>query len=513
MSHRPFPEPPPAKWHWPIAVAVGVLAFLGYVGFDQGYLHWFFLVPFLWMVRDASPGRAFALGWVAASVSMLGAMPWIAYAVHQFSGASRPVALAALVGITAFHGLFGGAIAWAVRRLAIRTDLPMAWSLPFAWVAVEFVFPFLFPFQLGAAQYRLSTLIQVADVTGQAGLSFLVVLANGALYETLRTRRLAPVAGMLALLAVTILYGFVRIQQMEGRAAVAPRLEVGLVQAGIGAREAHRDPAAYARRHHRLTHELAGAADLDLVVWPETVVRMSLAAGETAAGRRVLAPTGLPTLFGALVDEAAPEGNRLFGSAILAGPDGVALARYDKRKRVPFGEYLPVVDSVLDRAPSLAREVGNRRLVAGAEDDPIVFDGRGLAVTICYESLFPGVTRRTFGHEPVPELLVNLTNDSWYGNGHEPKQHLVLASLRTIEFRRAMARATNTGISGFVGPTGRILARTRLDAEATLAGNLPLLDGRTVYARLGDWLAWMSLLAVLAGLGSGWLGSARRRIL
>jgi len=127
-------------------------------------------------------------------------------------------------------------------------------------------------------------------------------------------------------------------------------------------------------------------------------------------------------------------------------------------------------------------------------EEPLQLGKRLLSVSICYEDIFPGHIRKLMqgGRERrIPEAMFNLTNDSWYGNSTEPMEHLALASFRSIENRRSLVRVTNTGVSAFVDPVGRIVSHTGVWTKEVLVDRIPLLKGRTVYAHLGDWIGWL----------------------
>jgi apolipoprotein N-acyltransferase len=136
-----------------------------------------------------------------------------------------------------------------------------------------------------------------------------------------------------------------------------------------------------------------------------------------------------------------------------------------------------------------------------------------LSVSICYEDIFPGQIRRLMngGRDGrIPEAMFNLTNDSWYGNTVEPMEHLVLASFRAIEQRRPLVRSTCTGISAIIDPVGRIARRSGQWTKETLAGQIPMMHGRTVYAILGDWAGWLCAILAFFGIGRAYQLIRRR---
>jgi apolipoprotein N-acyltransferase len=176
---------------------------------------------------------------------------------------------------------------------------------------------------------------------------------------------------------------------------------------------------------------------------------------------------------------------------------------------VPFGEYIPFGET-FPTLYSLAPFTGRFR--PGESREPLPLGKHLLSVNICYEDIFPGQVRSLMRGEHdrrIPDVLFNLTNDSWYGKSTEPMEHLALASFRSIEHRRSLVRSTNTGISAFVDPVGRIVTRSGIWTRETLIDRVPMMQGRTLYALLGDWIGWVCALLSLAGIGRALLASPR----
>ncbi|MBP7766756.1 MAG: apolipoprotein N-acyltransferase, partial [Syntrophaceae bacterium] len=180
------------------------------------------------------------------------------------------------------------------------------------------------------------------------------------------------------------------------------------------------------------------------------------------------------------------------------------LGTYDKMVLVPLGEYIPFGDT-FPVLYSWSPYTG--RLWAGENVEPLLFKSHAISVNICYEDIFPGQVRLLMkgGKERrIPDVMFNLTDDSWYGNTVEPMEHLALASFRSIEHRRALVRSTTTGISAIVDPAGRLNLRTGQWTREILVGAVPLMKGRTVYALAGDWLGWLCLVLALGCIGRTW---------
>jgi apolipoprotein N-acyltransferase len=481
-----------------LSILAGVLGFLGYVGFNQFYLEWFFLVPLLLACRDVGPRTAFFLGTVTGTVGHLGGFYWIPLPLIEFGGLPLPFAFLCLLLLALANGITFGIWAWILRRIHDNVGWSIGLMAPFVWVAVEYAYPFLFPVYLGASQFPIIYLLQIADVTGPLGLSFLVMLANGTVFETLTLRSAKPLAIAIPIFAIVILYGVLRVQAVEEQVRAAPKLTVALVQTGQSARERNANPQGFLLDHREMTLEMERNRTFDLIVWPEYVTTIELEPGATYLPRTVRGDIRAPVLFGCIAYSIEDGERRYYGSAILAGPEEKILGRYDKHKLVPFGEYVPFSD-YLPSLSNLFPHTGN--FLRGKSLDPFLLDPWRLSTTICYEALHTDLIREMMTQGPTPHLLVNLTNDSWYGNTHEPIQHLVLASLRSVENRRALVRVTNTGISAIIDPVGRIDPMTEPWTSATLMGEVPMLEGRTFYSVVGDWLGWFCLGIVLFAEG------------
>jgi apolipoprotein N-acyltransferase len=493
---------------WIAAVAGGIMAFLGYAGFDHFYLEWICLVPILWAIRGQSPSRAFLMGWVAGIVGHSGGFYWIVHMFQQFAGLAWPFAVLGLLLIAAANGIVFAVWAGATLLITRDTGWNVVWVSPIVWTALEKFWPEIFPNYLGASQYKLTLLTQIADVTGILGVTFLVVYTNSMIYSVIegqlnkRPFSPRPVVVFAAVVALVMGYGAVRIHMVDQRASVAEKLAVGVVQINREAGEKYNEPARFLREHQEISRDITAAGTVDLIVWPESVYPLNLITSrEGKLPPDVLGNLHTPTLFGAVLRIDQGGKPRFYNSAVLANGMGKILGTYDKMVLVPFGEYIPFGDTftwLYSWSPY------SSRFWPGENEEPLQLGRHLLSVNICYEDIFPGQIRMLMNggrYHRVPEAMFNLTDDSWYGNTVEPMEHLALASFRAIEHRRPLVRTTNTGISAIVDPVGRIDHRIRQWTKGTLVGLIPMMHGRTVYAVIGDWLGWLCVILVLLGIG------------
>jgi apolipoprotein N-acyltransferase len=295
---------------------------------------------------------------------------------------------------------------------------------------------------------------------------------------------LRPLVGTLALAVLAALaaatYGSARTAEVERAMAAAPSLRLGLVQANADVLAKRRDPEAVYQAHLTRTRALLAEASVDLVVWPETVYSRGIAGPLPVSGELVRGGLPVPLLFGAASVRTVGERRLTFNSALLVGADGSIRSGYDKNLLVPFAESVPLAAL----APLFPHA---QRFGAGTETPPLALGPWRIATPICFEAVEPAYVRRMVAASR-PHLLVSLANDGWFGESQEPRIHLAVARLRAVEHRRALVRATNSGISAVVDPLGRVTARSRLHAAETLVAKAPLLDGPpTLYGRAGDW--------------------------
>ena len=393
-----------------------------------------------------------------------------------------------------------------------RTYGPAAVLLaPVAWVATEILRAHtLFNFSwclLGYSQHANLPVLQIARYAAVYGVSFVVAAVSSALAFLVLERRRGPRTAVLlaaaSLLAVVWMHGEWRLGQVP---AEAGRLRVGLVQASIAQDEKWDAAHAWANvdRHLELTRR-AAAQGARLVVWPESSLPFLFDRTPVVAIqlRDVVRQYGLYLLFGN--DDREERGDspgRIWVGAKMLDPQGNVVLRYHKIRLVPFGEFVPM-QSVLTLggrfSAKLVQEVGE--FTPGDEYAVGPVDGHPVSAFICYEAIFPDLVREFAARGA--QLLVNITNDGWYGRTSAPYQHFAMAKFRAVENERFLVRAANTGITAVVDSHGRVLERTELFERTVLVREVPLLAGSTFYTRHGDLFAWACLGAAVALTAAG----------
>jgi apolipoprotein N-acyltransferase len=500
LAERPSAKKADAtRWRtWGLATLAGVLYFTGFAGFDQFYLTWIAFVPLLFALEGLTPRKALKVGAWMGLVTNFGGYYWLVGFMRDFSGFPLALGIVFNVILCAYQGGVFAAFCWIVARG--RDRLPVIVLVPLANVFVEFTYPLLFPSFTANSQHQFPLVLQIADLVGPLGVSAVVVLFNAALYRAIRERRAGrpwptrDILVALGVVAATMVYGVVRIEQVEAVMKRAPKLTVGIAQSNMGIYQKWDDAREGLRRHRDLSKALQDEG-VDLLIWPESAYVHAIPRDEANVGARVLGRRlHTPLLFGAVTVKEGDDQHRrqIYNTALMIDADGTVRGKYDKTYLLAFGEYLPFGETfpiLYDWSPN------SSRFTAGRSLDPVHFRRWAISILVCYEDILPRFTRDVVRHAQ-PHLLVNMTNDAWFGDTNEPHIHLALAALRAIEHRRYLIRATNTGVSAFVDPVGRVYAQGPVFAMAKLRAQVGLIRTVTIYERIGDALGWLAVVGV-----------------
>jgi apolipoprotein N-acyltransferase len=479
------------------------------------WIAWIALIPLLLALRDVSVKDGFRLGWLGGLVHAAGLLYWLAHTIHTYGHLPLAMAIGILMVFCTYISLYTAVFSALILYLG-RSPVRAMVAAPMLWAGLEYLRSFMLTGftwgYLGHSQYRWLTLIQSADLWGVYGLSALIVLANMALLFTILVRSgktwqghevgrgiaWKSMAAAAACLTLTLVYGHARIGQIDQRSLDAPQLNVALAQGNIPQSEKW-DPAfqiSSTKTYLRLSHSLA-AEKPDLVVWPETATPFYMFHNQTLTRmvQRGIRAAGSAHIIGSPAVQPKDGGLTYFNSAYLLDPQGKPVSRYDKAHLVPFGEYIPL-KKWLPFLGKMVAQVGDFQ--AGPPGGILAYGDHRIGPLICYDGIFPELARAAVDNGA--DLLVNLTNDAWYGRTSAPYQHLVQYVFRSVETRRSLVRATNTGISAFILPNGKVANATGLFQSAVRRQSVPCLTLKTVYVRIGDAFAVICLV-VVAGLG------------
>ena len=451
------------------------------------------LVPLLLALQDRGFKAGFAAGWVSGLVWNLLSLYWVAYT--QGGG---PAVVGGTGLMAAYLGLFTGLCTGLFGALAARWGAKALALLPLLWTGQEYLlslgelgFPWLL---LGHSQAALPHFIQYATWTGVFGVSCWVVGLNALFYLALVERRV-----FLGGVALGYLLPWLHAQSALASAVPAEGLHIGLIQPNTtyadkwGPNGLERSFTALAALSRQ-----AAKRDPELLVWPETALPCDPVRRPSCRSRvqALVAELDIPLLTG------APWAN--YNAAFFVQPGAAALPSYAKMHLVPFGERTPYRDAIpllrdIDWT-RLTGDLGPAEFARGTEHAVFAHPRHPFAVLICFESIFPDLVRQHVA--AGARVLVNITNDSWFGRSAGPYQHALINAMRAVENRTAIARAATTGISLFIDPFGRTYEATELFTPAIAVATVPVGQPATFYTRHGNLFAYGCLLIALVALAA-----------
>jgi len=518
MASSPaLPRPLFGRWtSVSLAAATGFLFYVSFPGLDVWPLAFVAWVPWFLALRGASPRRAIVQGLAAGMVIGLFGFYWLMEMLENFSGFPQWICAGLTVIVCGFQAGRYALLGWLYARAAARGWWPGV-AFTAAFCASEVAYPLLFPFYFGATAHEVYPLVQAAELGGPILVGLILIAPSWAfalvIGRALQLRRSGEHVGFsrpfldigwrrwgfgLAVPLVALVYGMIRIVQVDEMVHHAAKLKVGIVQANMSLLGKRQDLKEGRERHLRMTERLIKHDKVDLVVWPETSIAGAVAEEEAESFYRkhITKRIKVPLIFGAILARDVDDERDyvMFNSALVSDGKGAIKGRYDKQYLVPFSEYIPLGD---DYPILYGWSPNSSRFSPGTIYDPLPMRDLRIATFICYEDIIPHFVNRLM-KEQNPQLLVNMTNDAWFGDTSEPWEHMALAKLRSVEQRRFLVRSTNSGISGFVDPVGRLTHRTPTFQQTAISTDVALLSGSTVYRVIGDAPFWLlTLLAVI----------------
>lgn len=499
-----------------LSILSGILLTLGFPKFELYFVSWGAFLPLFVALQGKSPKQTLVLGFVCGLAHYLTTLYWIRYVVYFYGGIPLPFAVLILLLLGSYLAVYPATFALASNRLERR---PWLWvlGLPAVWVSLEWIRAHLltgFPWaNLGYTQTSLNSLIQVSDITGVYGISWLIVLVNTSIMACFgRFRlRLSPAVALVCLCTVAI-YGSWRLAKIENLQKQAAPWTVAVVQGNID--QAHKWDPLYQQetlnRYLKLSLEAASHHPRPaLIVWPETAAPFFYGIEQqlTQQLNEMIREIGVPVLLGSPAAKVIEGHPRLLNAAYLIDPDGRVVADYAKQHLVPFGEYVPY-QRILFFVHKLVEAAGN--FVAGSDSAPMKIDGQHVGVLICYEAIFSELARASVEHGAT--CFVNITNDAWFGTSSAPYQHKEMAGWRAVEFRVPLLRSANTGISCIVDATGKTLGSIPLHDQGYIIADVHPIHTTTFYAKWGDLFAWLCVFLALGAIIYSGLGPRSKYI-
>jgi len=487
-----------------MAILSGLLLTASFPKMGLSLLAWFALVPLLFSLKDLCLKKSFILGFTTGLVHYITLLYWFAPTMNTYGNIPLLVCVFVLVLASAFLSLylalFSAIISGCYSRPAICVFI-----IPALWVSFEYIRSLVFlgfPWEImGYSQYNNLLLIQISDISGVYGVSFLIALSNTTIFLTVScltqkncerktaTRKVAfgSVTVFFLILAFVFFYGKWKIDSIDKLVDSSPSILAAVIQGNINQAVKWNPDFQHSTTKKYIDLSILSKSDKpDLVVWPETATPFYFRYNTSLSNMiiKAIKKTDCYFIIGSPSFISKKGVVDYYNTAYLISPDGNICGKYDKVRLVPFGEYIPF-NKWLPFIGKIVEGVGDFK--PGVKGKTIKWNDFSLGLQICYEIIFPGLSRAMVKNNA--NLLVNITNDAWFGLTSAPYQHFSMSIFRAVENRRALIRSANTGISGFIDPAGRIIAKTNLFEEAAITRSIPLIQMKSFYTRFGDLFA------------------------
>ncbi len=494
-----------------LALASGATLAFAFPNFNLWPLAWVSIALLILACWRARAGMAILCGFLHALVFYVMDLSWIDVVVRQYGNVEFFVAALLLLLMSMLEGIVLIPFCWLISFTSKRNTAIACALAPFLWVALEFGHthvPVLgFPWNLvGYAASGNLALVQVTALTGIYGLSLIVTGWSALLAYAILSGRHRAWQSVLALAAVLI---FVAIGCRDFVPVDQPRYVAHLVQTNFA--QSYSYPPDWMLRH---SGDLTNLAEISidsarklpgLIVWPEVPAPFTMADSDfSSRAQQIARESGNYFLVG--VEDWKQDAGKweASNSAVLLAPTGQRVFTYDKIHLVPWGEYVPWRKE-LAFAGKLTADIGD--FTPGARYSVGSEPGGTFGAFICYEAIFPDLVRHFT--QNGAQLLINMSNDGWFGRSSAPAQHLMMARVRAVENRRWLLRDTNNGFTVSIDPYGRIAAKMPTDIRGVLDAPYNFRSDRTIYVRFGDWFPWLCVLASLVLLGLAMFRTAR----
>lgn len=498
---------------WFLLVLSGILLTVSFPPFNLYGFVWIALVPFfVAMAGERSPRKGFLYGFFLGFIHVSTTMYWVSVSIYTYGSipafGTAVLTLGLILILSLYWGLFG-------LILAILNGYETVWLIPFFTVFIEFLKGVLFtgfPWNLlGTALPPYLAISQIADITGVYGLSFLICFVNFFVFRFLVRYFKGEIAlilreGVIVFLVLALVYGYglIRVAGIQQRIKRWKKLRVCVVQPDINQALKWTQPWVKKGldKYLRMSETALKGFQPDLIVWPESSVTFYFneEPGLTEKIQALTRQNHFDLVLGATAYKKGEEKTIYHNCAFVISKAGKLLDEYDKVHLVPFGEYIPLRGWL----PFAKNIVGTEEdFTPGRQLNPLKTSCGLVGATICFEGIFPALSRELVRRGAI--LLVNLTNDAWFGKSSGPYQHLRMSTYRAVENRVYFVRATGTGVSAVINPLGHIVATIPLQTAGTIRGVVRKREGpETFYTRHGDiFLFFCVIFSVFILIGMG----------
>ncbi|MES2220384.1 MAG: apolipoprotein N-acyltransferase [Acidobacteriota bacterium] len=538
-----------SKLSWVLAAETGVLLVTpfpvaGPLPHWRAALAWIAFIPLLIALLVPRAGFGWGrvthntlLGYFCGIIWYGGTCYWIQSTMQLYGNLSPVMASVILILFCLYLGLYFALFAFLVS-LSQRATGSTVWTLlltPVLWVAVELARAHItsFPWnQLADSQIDNLFLTRMAPWTGTYGISFVLMAVNCAiasffLFRGWRTRLVPPLLGIV--LVAGLWKGYTATLPVEATHAIAVLLQPNLNVGGVlwSDDQFNKQMQHYAALSEKFCNPYssglptrqtaqvqpeckAARSAINVIVWPESPAPFENGDARFRHWVSALAEDAhAPMIVGDIAIDRVTGQSRppIYNSASFVAPDGTFVGRYDKMHLVPFGEYTPFPE-LLSFAGSLTDQVGH--MTPGRRRVVFAADGHRYGVFICYESIFADEVRQFV--KLGADVLVNISDDGWYGDTSAPWQHLNMSRMRAIENNRWLLVDTNSGVTAVIDPRGRVVQSSARHVETSLAAHFNYVSQETFYTRHGDWLAWLcAIIAIVLAVDGAVQNNYRQR--
>lgn len=476
-----------------LSILSGAIIAISFPKFNLSFLIWVAFIPLLVSINKSDKKTAFFYGLLTGTISNCVILYWL---VPTFTTAGEPflLGLFCLILLSTYIGIYTGIFCFF---LVILKSLPTIFYISIAsslWVFLEYLRSHLFtgfPWALlGYTQWNFLTLIQIADITGIYGISFLIILVNLAIFQ----RKSKSIIFAASIFLIFLIYGTVRLK-FNSALESQPKIKVSILQGNID---------QYKKWNKKYEQEIMDTyKDLalksskekpEIIIWPESAIPGYLLHQKELYDQtiEIIKRSGSYHLIGSSDFDYR---ENLYNSAMLFSPEGDLIGKYNKIHLVPFGETIPL-QSLLSKYINVLNELGD--FSSGKDYTIFEINKTKLSASICFESIFPHLIRKFVINGA--EILVNLTNDGWYLKTSAPYQHFYFNIFRAIENRRPVVRAANTGISGVINQNGEIEIKSEIFEKTFLTSIVEPSSKMTFYTKCGDIFAIFCSIFSLGGI-------------
>jgi len=486
-----------------LSILSATLLILSFPNFNLEFLAWFGFVPLFFAVKSKSKGEAFLFSYLTGVIFWFGIVYWL---IH--------VTLPGMVLLVLYLALYFAFFGLIISTYSLQLTAYSLLFIPSVWVLLEYIRSRLltgFPWALlGYSQYLNLPVIQIADIAGAWGVSFLVMMVNVEIYTAISCKLSAVSKKQkyilpILLIFITVAYGYFKIYSLQLK-TYSLKLKISVIQGNIPQQlKWDRNSRDFIMEKYFSLSKQALKDKPDLMVWPEATLPVVLEEEPVyyESLRNFIKESKTPLLFGAVTTR-----NELYyNSALLLSAQAELLASYGKVHLVPFGEYIPLrrIFSFLEAIVPIGDFERGKDFTVFTLPTAYYLLPTKFSVLICFEDLFPHLSREFV--KRGADFLINITNDAWFKKTSSPYQHLSASVFRAVENRVYVVRAANTGVSGFIAPTGKIvsLVGDEFGNNIFLSGYKAqeinvLRHNRSFYTSYGNIFVGACVLFILFGL-------------